>query len=102
MTEHHTCRPPALIQCATALADGLIADHLSMSVAGSTFGTCSGSAVAAVIDQYRAVLLDARPDVIDLYNARQRTITDGISDEFLASKMQHILSATLQAEPVNL
>ena len=100
MSNDHPCKPPNLLQAAVGQGDALIADRLSMSVAGHRFGTCSGSAVAAVIDQYAALLLDARPDVIDLYNARQRSAADGISDEFLASKMQHILEAALQAEPV--
>lgn len=96
MTDHD-CRPPALIQCATALADALLADGLSMGVAGSTFGTISGDPVAAVIDTLSALCLDWRPD---LYRARQQSAADDTAEEYLVSHMQHLLAAALLSEPV--
>lgn len=102
MTEYedHDCTPPALIQCAVALCDALISDGLTMGVADHRFGTESGSAVAAVIDLYRLLLLDTRPDVIDLYHARQQTRRDQIDSRWLTHRMQSIIVQTTRIEPV--
>lgn len=103
MTEpdHHHCTPPSLIQAAVALADALIGDQLDMEVRDfGTFGACSGSAVAAVIEIHRIVGQPRRPDVIDLHAARQQTRRDGISDEWIVTHMQQWLVACTGTEPV--
>ena len=102
MTEpDHHCTPPTILQAAVALADALLSDGLSMSVEGfGTFGACSGDPVAAVIEIHRIVGEPRRPDVIDLYAARQQTRRDEISDEWIVTHMQQLLVACTGTEPV--
>ena len=100
MTEHH-CTPPTILQCATALADALIADRLDMEVRDfGCFGVSSGDPVAAVIEIHRIVGQPLRPDVIDLHHARQQTRRDGISDEWIVTHAQRLIVACTGTEPV--
>ena len=92
---------PSFLQAATALCDALLADGLSIALDGrGEFGVSSGDPVAAVIDLYRAVDLDTRPDVIDLHQARERTARHQVSTRWMIHRCLDVLREYTRSEPV--